>query len=250
MRIAIAAARGLALVTAAKLYGTDSLTVMARLRAASGDFGRGPFAVAVDARRGMLYLGLYDEAARKLEGPLLIAPDEALHLASAKASGRGRERRGAAGRSRRAAGTRASKRGCLSFSQARARSPRSRYASGETLADPAPALSAAAGCEAASASGREALMAVEILVSRRAVRCAVAWRRFMRAASRSAWDEAAMAQFLAGPDALCLIGSAADGSGGAPAGFLIARKAADEAELLTLGVAPACRRIGLGRALL
>ncbi|MGA7456660.1 MAG: tRNA (adenosine(37)-N6)-threonylcarbamoyltransferase complex dimerization subunit type 1 TsaB [Methyloceanibacter sp.] len=80
VRITIAAARGLALVTRAKLFGTDSLSVMARSALASGEVGATPFAVAVDARRGMLYLGLYDEAARKLEGPLLIAPDEALHL--------------------------------------------------------------------------------------------------------------------------------------------------------------------------
>src|SRR6266508_474501 len=77
VRIAIAAARGLALVTPARLYGTDSLTVMARLARATEAVGRAPFAVAVDARRGMLYLGLYDGEGRKLEGPLLIAPDDA-----------------------------------------------------------------------------------------------------------------------------------------------------------------------------
>ncbi len=65
-----------------------------------------------------------------------------------------------------------------------------------------------------------------------------------------AWDEAAMAQFIAGPDTLCLIASVIDNSVAAPAGFLIARKAADEAEILTLGVVPASRRMGLGRALL
>lgn len=64
------------------------------------------------------------------------------------------------------------------------------------------------------------------------------------------WDEAAMAQFISGPDCLCLVASTAIGSGGIAAGFLIARKAADEAELLTFGVTPACRRGGLGRALL
>ena len=80
VRIAIAAARGLALVTKAKLFGADSLAVMARLARDTGSFESGPFAVAVDARRGMLYLGLYDEAARTQNGPLLIAPDEALHL--------------------------------------------------------------------------------------------------------------------------------------------------------------------------
>jgi tRNA threonylcarbamoyladenosine biosynthesis protein TsaB len=80
VRIAIAAARGLALVTRAKLYGTDSLTVMARAAFASGVTQSAPFAVAVDARRGMLYLGLYDETGRKLDGPLLIAPGDAALL--------------------------------------------------------------------------------------------------------------------------------------------------------------------------
>jgi tRNA threonylcarbamoyl adenosine modification protein YeaZ len=75
VRIAISAARGFALVTGAKLFGTDSLTLMAQqaLRIASG----APLAIAVDARRGMLYFGLYDGEARKREGPLLLAPDDA-----------------------------------------------------------------------------------------------------------------------------------------------------------------------------
>ncbi len=80
VRIAIAAARGLALVTGAKLFGTDSLSVMARSAVAAGALGPGPFAVAVDARRGMLYFGLYDEAGKRLAGPLLIAPDDAANL--------------------------------------------------------------------------------------------------------------------------------------------------------------------------
>ena len=78
VRIAIAAARGLALVTDAKLYGTDSLTVMARAARLAGT--QGAFAVAVDARRGMLYLGLYDDAGTRLDGPLLIAPEAAARL--------------------------------------------------------------------------------------------------------------------------------------------------------------------------
>jgi tRNA threonylcarbamoyladenosine biosynthesis protein TsaB len=80
VRIAIAAARGLALVTPAKLYGTDSLTVMARLTLSTGVVRQEPLAVAVDARRGMLYLGLYNEEGRKLDGPLLLAPDDAATL--------------------------------------------------------------------------------------------------------------------------------------------------------------------------
>jgi tRNA threonylcarbamoyladenosine biosynthesis protein TsaB len=77
VRIAIAAARGLALVTRAGLFGVDSLTVMAKAALAGGLAPNGAFAVAVDARRGMLYFGLYDVEARKLEGPLLLSPDDA-----------------------------------------------------------------------------------------------------------------------------------------------------------------------------
>jgi [ribosomal protein S18]-alanine N-acetyltransferase len=63
-----------------------------------------------------------------------------------------------------------------------------------------------------------------------------------------AWDEAAMAQFLGVPGCLALIASTSEH---APAqGFLIARAASDEAELLTLSVLPADRRQGLARALL
>lgn len=80
VRIAIAAARGLALVTGAPLYGTDSLTVMARAARRAGLAPNGPFAVAVDARRDKLYLGLFDETGARLEGPLLCTPDEAVRF--------------------------------------------------------------------------------------------------------------------------------------------------------------------------
>lgn len=66
---------------------------------------------------------------------------------------------------------------------------------------------------------------------------------------RGAWDEAAMAQFLAGPSTLCLLATTGT-SGPHPAGFLIARGAGDEAELLTIGVLPEMRQRGVGRALL
>jgi tRNA threonylcarbamoyladenosine biosynthesis protein TsaB len=82
VRIAISAARALALVTGARLFGSDSLTVMARQALTLGAMGGAPFAVAVDARRGMLYFGLYDGAARKVDGPLLMAPDDAVQRLS------------------------------------------------------------------------------------------------------------------------------------------------------------------------
>ena len=81
VRIAIAAARGFALATGAHLWGTDSLTVMAKAALESGMAADGkPFAVAVDARGERLYFGLYDAAGRKLAGPLLIDAGEAAAL--------------------------------------------------------------------------------------------------------------------------------------------------------------------------
>ena len=55
-----------------------------------------------------------------------------------------------------------------------------------------------------------------------------------------AWDVRALAELLATPGAFAF--SSSDG-------FILARAAAGEAEILTLAVAPAARRNGLGRAL-
>jgi ribosomal-protein-alanine N-acetyltransferase len=93
-------------------------------------------------------------------------------------------------------------------------------------------------------------MPVEIAVTQAGPRDVLSMAAIHRSCFAKPWSEAEMAQFLASPETLCLIGSVADSSGGIMAGLLIARKAADEAEILTFGVAPACRGAGLGRALL
>ena len=77
VRVAIAAARGLALTCDATLFGTDSLTVMARRALVEGLSPDGPFAIAVDARRGMVYFGLFGADGSRLEGPRLCSPGEA-----------------------------------------------------------------------------------------------------------------------------------------------------------------------------
>jgi len=61
------------------------------------------------------------------------------------------------------------------------------------------------------------------------------------------WDQDSMARFISGPGCLVLVASRAQS--GPIEGFLIARKAEDEAEILTLAVHPECRRAGLARAL-
>jgi len=91
-------------------------------------------------------------------------------------------------------------------------------------------------------------MQAEILVKRASPSDAAVMAAIHATCFARAWDETAMGQFIAGPGTLCLIASLADNP--EATGLLVARKAADEAEILTFGVAPACRRMGLGRALL
>jgi ribosomal-protein-alanine N-acetyltransferase len=93
-------------------------------------------------------------------------------------------------------------------------------------------------------------MPVEIAVTRASPYDASSMAAIHWACFSKAWDEAAMETFVTSHESLCLIGSIADYSGGALGGLLIARNAADEAEILTLCVVPACRNSGLGRALL
>jgi ribosomal-protein-alanine N-acetyltransferase len=62
------------------------------------------------------------------------------------------------------------------------------------------------------------------------------------------WDAAEIGQFLGVPGCVALVASTSPAQ--APQGFLIVRSAGDEAELLTLAVDPACRRLGLASALL
>ena len=92
-------------------------------------------------------------------------------------------------------------------------------------------------------------MPVELLVAQASVQDAPLMASLHLQCFDKAWDANAMATFIGGPGMLCLLGFVGDDAP-LPAGLLIARSAADEAELLTLGVAPSCRRLGVGRALL
>ena len=213
VRIAIAAARGLALVSRAKLYGTDSLTVMARAAFSTGLLPKGMYAVAVDARRGMLYLGLYDEAGNRLDGPKLRAPGRC-RVPSARGAllcrrERGRGSCGGCARARAHAHDRAS-----SIAARRHRAGRARLRRRRAHGELAPALPASTGREASKRPGGTALMPRKILVSRAtfadaALLAALHTTSFNRSHERSLenpWGEENMARFIAGPGTLCLIG--------------------------------------------
>lgn len=69
-----------------------------------------------------------------------------------------------------------------------------------------------------------------------------------QAAFSQGWSPDALLKLLAQPGVICLAGCPA---AQAPvAGFVLARAVAGEAEILTLAVEPASRRLGLGRALI
>jgi len=93
-------------------------------------------------------------------------------------------------------------------------------------------------------------MPVELSVRRVGVSDASLLAGLHRGCFAQAWDAAAMTQLAASPDVLCLIGEVADGAANIAAGFMIARKAEDEAEILSFGVTPSFRNLGLGRILL
>ncbi|MBI3514811.1 MAG: GNAT family N-acetyltransferase [Proteobacteria bacterium] len=63
------------------------------------------------------------------------------------------------------------------------------------------------------------------------------------------WSEATMASLLALPGTFGLLATVLDNGAAQPAGFALARRAADEAELLSLGVVPERQRRGIARRL-
>lgn len=63
------------------------------------------------------------------------------------------------------------------------------------------------------------------------------------------WSADTFAQLLFSPHCLGLVATASYGSFEAPCGFVIVRTVADEAEILTIGVASSHRRAGFGKAL-
>lgn len=85
VRIGVAAARGLALATGRPVVGTSSLAVMAAQAAEL--LGEGCrdrlLAVAVDARRDMVFLQLFD-AGTEMDRPVLLAPEDAAALTGAR----------------------------------------------------------------------------------------------------------------------------------------------------------------------
>lgn len=65
-----------------------------------------------------------------------------------------------------------------------------------------------------------------------------------------AWDADALVNLVNAPGSLCLLAVMGEPQNDQPCGFVLARKAADEMEILTIAVTPSMRRRGVGKALL
>ncbi len=69
-------------------------------------------------------------------------------------------------------------------------------------------------------------------------------------AFEDAWDAGSLASMVDAPGRVCLLAVTSEPGVQQPCGFVLARKAADEMEILTIAVAPSMRRRGVGKALL
>jgi tRNA threonylcarbamoyladenosine biosynthesis protein TsaB len=76
VRTGIAAARGLALASGRKLVGATSLAVMARVAVEHLPANDRLLAVAMDARRGMVFVQVFDAAGSELGPAQLLAPED------------------------------------------------------------------------------------------------------------------------------------------------------------------------------
>lgn len=74
VRVGVAAARGFALALGVPLIAANSLDVIAKQASLTADLPPGGFAVAVDARRGEVYLAIYDTSGVALTLPEAVSP--------------------------------------------------------------------------------------------------------------------------------------------------------------------------------
>lgn len=76
LRVGLVTARTLAFVLEIPVYGVCTLDVLA-VEAVDTEAVVAPFRVATDARRKEVYLASYDEAGARLDGPVVVRPDDA-----------------------------------------------------------------------------------------------------------------------------------------------------------------------------
>lgn len=233
LRIGLSFARGLGLARGIPVIGIDSLSAIA-----ANETTEAPLLVACDARNDEIYAALFD--ARR---QLLIPPHVTTARAAAESLPPGTHVTGSAaeqviavsGRSDliRATGGDlpvAARFGRLAAHAAPGASPAPLYLRAPDAKPQATPLRKAGSLDFKLVDGASA----ELLA------------RLHAEAFAEGWDAAAFAQLLAMPGAEAVLALEAE----EPVGFLLARSAADEAEIITIATRPGARRRGVGRRLL
>lgn len=233
VRIGLAMARGLSLALSRPVIGLSSLEAIS-LNVEDNPAGR-PLASIVDARRGEFYVAVYDARGHALVEPCAVAQESAAQLVPEESLvvGPGAERlmQLAGGRYERAM--------ALDLPDA-ARIARAAAQRLPGDGPPQPLYLRPPGAKLPTSSGKHAITVAEATAEHAPVLAAMHGECFPEG-----WPTGDIARLMAMPGAVSYIAS----DGDEPAGFLIARRAADEAEIITLGTLPALRRRGIARRL-
>jgi tRNA threonylcarbamoyl adenosine modification protein YeaZ len=236
VRIGLSLARGLKLALGTAVCGLTSLEAI-RLNVRENPDGRA-IAALIDARRGEFYL-----AAWSADGAEIVAPCAVRHQAASAVVPPGSLVLGpGADKFLEIAGERETvrARGCDLPDAARI----AEAAAGLTPGDdpPQPVYLRASGAEL-PARARSEIAIVEAGPEHAEVLSALHGECF-----GEDWPAADIARIMALPGAVALLGFAATAPD-RPAGFALARRAADEAEIISIGTVPAFRRRGIARRL-
>jgi len=231
-RVGLSFMRGLRLALHKPLTGITSLEAMAA--AAMAETGTGRAAAIHDARRGEAYLSLVEDGAMTMPPRVLAFADA---IAAIGAFGPCALAGTGARKAQQALGD-----GFVSSSilhpDARFVAKLAQMRPPPDAAAPPPAPLYLRAPDAKLPGGRDAMTLFE---GDPALLAALHAEAFTHP-----WDAAALAGLLAGPGVFAFAAEA----DGRTAGFVLARVAAEEAEILTLAVIPSARGRGLGRALM
>lgn len=246
IRTALAAARGLGLALVRPVWG---ITTTEALGVAAAKPGRGTVAV-IDARREEVYLQIFAAAEAGGLGPAL-QPPQLLRIADAAAmlpagpltlvgSGALLLREATAHRN-------------LEISDA-APDPDPVIVARLALHRPAPKRPPSPlyirPPDAALPKTTQPRAQLAVAIETCGIEAAELLAALHAEAFETGWTTQALAELLAMPNAFALLARTTGSGSGQPAGFLLLRQAADEAEIITLAVRPRLQRLGVARTLL
>jgi tRNA threonylcarbamoyladenosine biosynthesis protein TsaB len=233
VRIGLSFARGLGLARGIPVIGIDSLSAIA-----TNEQAESPLLVASDARNDEIYAALFDA-----ERQILIPPHVTTAHAAAESLPSGTHVTGSAaeqviavsGRSDLIRATGGDVPVAAHFARLAAKSapgvgPAPLYLRAPDAKPQATPLRKAEGLSFATVDGASAALLATLHVE----------------AFAEGWDAASFTQLLAMPGAEAVLALEAE----EPVGFLLTRRAADEAEIITIATRPGARRRGIGRQLL